>query len=99
VQAGYWEVATWPSTINVGQTTAASTATQLTASSIPMTNGILVQGLSTNKASVFVGGSGVTTTTGFELQAGQAVPLAPANANLIYVISTNNTDSVCWNAT
>jgi hypothetical protein len=82
---------------NVGQTTSNTSAIQLTASSIPAFNGMLIQAISTNAASVFIGGSGVTTSTGFELQAGQAVPFTAANINLLYVIGSNNTDKVCWN--
>ncbi len=83
--------------INVGQAVLGSSSTQLTASSIVSTNGILVQALSTNAASVYIAGSGVLTTTGYELQAGQAVPFTCANANLLYGISTNGTDGVCFN--
>jgi hypothetical protein len=83
--------------INVGQKVLANSSTQLTASSIGSSNGILVQGLSTNAASVYIGPSGVTTSTGYELQAGQAVPFTVSNANLLYGISTNGTDGCCFN--
>jgi len=85
------------STVNVGQTTSGTTAVQLTATSISMTNGILVQALSTNTASVFIGGTGVTTATGFELQPGQAVPFTAANITSLYVVGSNTSDKVCWN--
>jgi len=82
---------------NVGQKVLNNTATQVTASSISSTNGILIQALSGNAASVYVGGSGVTTANGYELQPGQSVPFAATNANLLYGISTNGTDGVCFN--
>lgn len=82
---------------NVGQTTSNTSAVQLQAGSIAAKNGMLVQALSTNTASVFIGGSGVTTSTGYELVAGQAVPFTASNVNVLYVIGANNTDKVCWN--
>jgi len=87
---------TTSATVNVGQKTSNTSAQQLSASSTVPTNGILVQALSTNTASVFIGGSGVTTSNGFELQPGQAVPFT-ANLNTLYVIGSNATDKVCWN--
>jgi hypothetical protein len=89
-------VGTVSAAINVNQTTSNSTAVQFQAGSIASTNGILVQALSANTASVFIGNSGVTTSNGFELQAGQAVPFTASNVNLLYVIGSNNTDKVCW---
>ena len=86
-------------TINIGQTTSAVTATQLTASSIAMTNGIVIQALSTNTASVYIGNSSVTTANGFELTAGSSLTISPSNINLVYVIGANATDKVCWSVT
>jgi hypothetical protein len=91
------DVGTAPASINVGQTTSNTAQVQLHAGSIHVTNGVLVQGLSTNTASVFLGATGVTTATGFELQAGQATPFSCSDINLLYVIGSNNTDKVCWN--
>lgn len=83
---------------NVNQDLSNTTAVQLNGgTSIPVKNGVLVQGLSTNVASVFVGGSGVTTATGYEIQAGQSVPFTCADVNNIYIIGANHTDKVCWN--
>ena len=87
-------VGTTSATINIGQTTSAVTATQLTASSIAMTNGVIIQALSTNTASVFISGSGVTTANGFELTAGSSLTISPSNINLVYVIGANATDKV-----
>ena len=98
-QSGTWNTGTPSATINIGQTTSAVTATQLTASSIAMTNGVVIQALSTNTASVFIGNSGVTTANGFELTAGSSLTISPSNINLVYVIGTNATDKVCWSVT
>lgn len=88
-------VGTTPAIVNVGQKASNITAVQLSAASTVPTNGIIVQAISTNTASVFIGGLGVLTSTGYELQAGQAAPFT-ANLNTLYVIGTNGTDRVCW---
>ncbi len=89
-------VGTSPNTINVGQQTVNTTAVQLSASATVPTNGILVQALSTNSASIFVGGSGVTTSTGWELQPGQCIAFT-CTLNTIYIRSTaSTTDKVCY---
>jgi len=98
-QSGTWNTGTPSATINIGQTTSAVTATQLTSSSIAMTNGVVVQALSTNTASVFIGNSSVTTANGFELTAGSSLTISPSNINLVYVIGSNATDKVCWSVT
>ncbi len=95
--SGNVAVSTEPSPVNVGQTTSGTSAVQLSSTSIVPVNGILVQAISTNTASVFIGGSGVTTSTGFELQAGQAVPFTCNNITDLYVVGSNTTDKVCWN--
>lgn len=85
-----------PAVFHNGQQTSSGTATQLTATSTPFTNGLIVQALSTNAANVYVGTSTVTTSNGFQLQPGQATSIAVNNANLVYVISTNSGDGVCY---
>lgn len=97
-QNGPWNVGTASAVINIGQTTSAVTAVQLSASSTIPTNGIIIQALSTNTASVFIGGSGVTTATGFELTSGSSLTIT-SNLNTIYVIGSNATDKVCWSVT
>lgn len=96
-QGAIGSVGTTSASVSVGQTTSNTSAVQLNSSSTPSTNGILVQALSANAASVYIGGSGVTTSTGFELQPGQAVAFSASNITALYVIGANNTDGVCWN--
>lgn len=95
-QSGTWTMGSKTATLSTGQKTLGSSSTQMTSTSVAPTNGVIVQALSGNAASVYVGVSGVTTSTGFELQPGQAVGLVPTNQNVIYGISTNGTDGVCW---
>lgn len=109
-QSGAWNVGLNASTSAIGTvgtttTTAPTTgqtkwtsgaAVQLQAGSVVPTNGIVVQALSANAASVWVGASGVTSSTGFELQPGQSVTFT-CNVNAIYVLGTSANDGVCWN--
>lgn len=66
--------ATTPSVVNVSQQTVNTTAVQLSSTSTVPVNGIIVGALSTNSASVFIGGSGVTTSNGAELTPGSSLP-------------------------
>lgn len=79
-----------------GQQTSNTSAVQFTATSRSLTNGLIIQALSTNTASIFIGDKSVTTANGFELQPGQATSIAVNNQNLIYVVGSNATDKVCW---
>lgn len=90
-------VGTTSAIVNVGQKTVNTTAVQISNTSTVPTNGIIIRALSTNGASIFVGGSGVTTSTGFELVAGEATSFT-ANLNTLYIISAaSTTDKICWN--
>ena len=91
-------VGTASAVVNIGQQTSNTSAVQLSASSTIPTNGLIIQALSTNTASVFIGGSGVTTATGFELTSGSSLTIT-SNLNTVYVIGSNATDKVCWSVT
>lgn len=81
----------------VGQKTWTSgAAVQLSSTSHPMTNGILVQGLQGNTNLVEVGPAGVTLGDGYQLVAGQATSFTCADINLLYVIGSHSGDGVCW---
>lgn len=70
-----------------------------TAAALPsnfLTRGISVEAKSTNTATIFVGGPGVTTATGLELPAGAAVTLQVANSNVVYVIAVATGQTVTW---
>ena len=88
-------VGTTSAVVNVGQQTSNTSAVQLSASSTVPTNGIVIEALIANAAVVYIGGSGVTTSTGFQLSPGQSLTLT-CNLNTIYVIGSNATDKVCW---
>lgn len=88
-------VATTSAAVNTAQKTVSTTAVQISASSTIPTNGILVGGFTTNAASIFVGASTVTTTTGAELAPGAILPFT-ANLNTLYIISVASTTDKIW---
>lgn len=51
------------------------------------TQGVMLQSLSTNTVSVYIGNSGVTTSTGTELQPGEEIVLPVADPATVYCIS------------
>ena len=93
--SGALAVGTASAVVNVGQQTSNTSAVQLSATSTVPTNGIVIEALIANAAVVYIGGSGVTTSTGFQLSPGQSLTLT-CNLNTIYVIGSNATDKVCW---
>jgi hypothetical protein len=56
--------------------------------------GILVQALSTNTVSLFVGASGVTVLTGIELEAGKSIMLPITDPTKVYAISGSAAQSL-----
>ncbi len=82
-----------PTVVKSGQVTMTGSAVALTTTS--SVSSVIVQALSTNGASIWVGPSGVTTGTGFELQPGQATSIAIADLTSVYVIGTSG-DKACY---
>lgn len=88
-------VGTTSATVNVGQKTVSTSAVQIIVTSTIPTNGILIGALSTNAASIFIGGSTVTTNTGVELLPGASQPFT-CNLNTLYIISVASTSDKIW---
>lgn len=78
---------------NQGTVTTAGTRVQLGTNTVA---GVIIQALSTNTSSIWVGSSAVSASNGFELQPGQATSAAVSNTNLIWVDATTNGDKFCW---
>jgi len=57
-------------------------------------SGFTVKALSTNAAIVYVGGSGVTSSTGYPLSAGDSISYTLANSGSVYIVGGNTTDVV-----
>lgn len=86
--------ATLPTSVTSGQQAVTATAAALATHTL--TSGICVEALSTNAISVFVGPSGVTTSTGQEIPAGAATCIALSNSNEIYVVASTTGATVTW---
>jgi hypothetical protein len=84
-----------PASLFSGQKTSTGTAVAISTSQA-ISNGVIVQALSSNTQSVYVGPAGITSSTGFELQAGQATSMGVNNLNLVFVIATHSGDGVCF---
>lgn len=61
-----------------------------------LVHGICVAAASGNAASIFIGPSGVTTSTGLELPAKASTCLAVSNSNAIFVVDAAGGDTVTW---
>ena len=83
-----------PATILAGQKAVTATAAALATNTL--VNGLCIEALSTNLISVFIGPSGVTTSTGLELAAGATYCPSVSNSNAIYVIASTTGASVSW---
>lgn len=82
------------SSLVAGQQAVTGTATALSGNALAQ--GVTVEALSANTISVFVGPSGVTTSTGLELPPGSAVTLPVSNTNLVFVIASTTGASVSF---
>lgn len=83
-----------PSTIVAGQQAVTATAAALSTQAV--NNKVCVEALSTNAISVFLGPSGVTTSTGFELVPKAVQCYEVSNVNAVYVIASTTGASVTW---
>lgn len=77
------------------QTSIGTSAVQLASNT--STKGVLVKAKSTNTGIIYVGNSsGVTSSTGFELLAGEAVFVPVDNSNKVYCIASASSQTVCF---
>ena len=82
-----------------GQTTVNTSQVQISSNSNSLSNGIIIKAPSTNGANIYVGLTGVTTSTGDVLEPGEARGYAVNNTNLLYIISVaSTTDIVTFSA-
>ena len=111
VSGTFWQ-ATQPVSIaaTVTTTEAGRTAVVHFQASIPTTAGgtalasnackeATVKNLLSNSNIIWVGVNGVTSSTGYELNPGEALTLKVSNTNLIYCLSASGSQSVCVIAT
>jgi hypothetical protein len=86
--------ASLPSTIVYGQQTVTNTATALP--NKVLTQGVILESLSTNTVSIFIGDASVTVGTGVELQIGAALSAAISNLDVLYVICASSSPVITW---
>jgi hypothetical protein len=83
-------------TFTVGQTAVTGTAAALPTHAA---NGVCVKALIGNTINVYIGPTGITTSTGFELPPGQGWCGALNNLNAVFVIASTTGASVTWTVT
>jgi hypothetical protein len=77
------------------QVAVTATAANLGSNSV---HGVCITALISNTIPVYVGGSGVTTSTGWPMNAGDFYCWQVNNTNLLYVIASTTGASVAWSA-
>lgn len=77
-----------------GQKTVGTSAVQVSAASHTLSNGVILKAPSTNGANIYVGLTGVTTTTGDILEPGESRGYPVNNTNLLYIVSAASTTDV-----
>ena len=108
-QSGTWTVQpgntanTTPWLVNstlIGNTAVLSGQQSVTGSAVALgtntSKSICVKAALGNTINVYVGPTGITTSTGFELTPGQGACLPVTNTNLVYVIASTTGASVSW---
>lgn len=76
-------------TVTTAATTAAAVIFNANAYEEPWSSAVVISNLTASAGSVFLGGSGVTATTGVEVKAGTSLVLPDANAGPIFAVATS----------
>jgi hypothetical protein len=82
------------STLHVGQRTVSTSQIQISTTSKTLSNGVIIKSLSTNSATIYIGLTGVTTSTGDILEPGESRGYMVNNINLLYMISAASTTDI-----
>jgi hypothetical protein len=86
-----------PSTVYAGQKTVTTAGTEVSlASSQTLTQGVWIKALHANTGFIYVGLNGVTSTTGFVLDNGEAVFVPIANISTVFIDSSVNGEGVSY---
>lgn len=83
-----------PAAVVAGQQTVTNTASALPSG--PLTQGVIFESLSSNTVAIYVGPSGVTTTTGVELQPGAALSAAVNDLSKLFVVCASSAPVITW---
>lgn len=82
-----------------GQVTVETAGTAVQGPDVALENGVIIKALSGNSGLGYVGNDGdddVTSGNGFELSAGDQVPVMVSNLNELYFDVASNGDKFCW---
>lgn len=83
-----------PSALVNGQQTTTTSAVALPSGTL--TQGVVIEALAANAASVWVGNASLTAANGYELAAGATVSIIVSNLSNIYILGANTSDKVSW---
>ena len=82
--------------IGSGQKTVAAAGTAEVLGSSTATQSIIVKALAGNTGNIYVGGSGVTSSNGFVLAAGDTVSIDTDNLSDVYIDADNSGEGVSY---
>lgn len=88
---------TLPTVVLSGQTAVTTAGTQVAlAGSATVKSHVMVKALGANTGKIYVGDSAVSSTTGYELSAGESVPVSVADIATIWIDSSVNGEGVSY---
>ncbi len=73
-----------------------ATALQIQSAATKLNTGLTIKALSTNTHIIYIGDSGVTTSNGFPLSAGNTVNVPVIDASTIYAVSAGTGDALAY---
>ena len=85
-----------PSTVINGKKSVTTAGTAVSLASSTTCKSVTVKALISNTGLIYVGATGVSSSDGFELSAGDSLSLDISNLNLIYINSSVNSEGVSY---
>lgn len=85
-----------PTTIFNGVTTVTTAGTRVTLASSQTVKSVTIKALSSNTGTIYVGNSGVSSSNGFQLAAGDTISLDLANLNTVNIDASVNGEGVSY---
>lgn len=92
-----WVPETIPATVTTGKVTVTTAGTRVELiGSTTAIQSVTVKALSTNSGTIYVGNSGVSSSNGFQLAAGDTISLDLVDLSTVYIDASANTQSVTY---
>lgn len=82
-----------------GQITVTTAGTEVQGGNVPLPNGVFIKALAANTGKIYVGNDGagaISSSTGFELSAGELIIILVDNLNKLWFDASVNAQKVCW---